>query len=110
LIYVPLWELTPSTIALAVRTTGDAVAAVGALRDAVRAVDAQVPLSAVRSMVQIEKSSLAQRSFEMLVAAVFAASALLLALIGTYSVLACSVASRTTKSESAWPWARHNLA
>jgi putative ABC transport system permease protein len=97
LIYVPLWEMTPSTIALAVRTTGEPVAAVGALRDAVRSVDAQVPLSAVRTMVQIEKGSLAQRSFEMLVAGVFAAGALLLALIGTYSVLAYSVSARTNE-------------
>jgi predicted lysophospholipase L1 biosynthesis ABC-type transport system permease subunit len=97
LIYVPLWEMTPSTIALAVRTTGEPVAAVGALRDAVRSVDAQVPLSAVRTMVQIEKGSLAQRSFEMLVAGVFAAGALLLALIGTYSVLAYSVSGRTNE-------------
>jgi putative ABC transport system permease protein len=97
LIYVPLWELTPSTIALAVRTSGDPVAAVGALRDAVRAVDGQVPLSSVRTMVEIQKGSLAQRSFEMLVAGVFAASALLLALIGTYSVLAYSVSARTNE-------------
>ena len=97
LIYVPLWELTPSTIALAVRTSGDPVAAVGEVRDVVRAADSQVPLSAIRTMVQIENNSLAQRSFEMLVAGVFAASALLLALIGTYSVLAYSVASRTNE-------------
>ncbi len=97
LIYVPLWEHTPTTIALAVRTSGDPVAAVGEVRDVVRAADPQVPLSAIRTMVQIEKNSLAQRSFEMLVAGVFAASALLLALIGTYSVLAYSVASRTNE-------------
>ena len=97
LIYVPLWEQTPTTIALAVRTSGDPLAAVGAVREVVRAADPQVPLSAIRTMVQIEKNSLAQRSFEMLVAGVFAASALLLALIGTYSVLAYSVASRTNE-------------
>ena len=97
LIYVPLWELTPTTISLAVRTAGDPVAAVGTMRDVVHAADAQVPLSLVRTMVQIEKNSLAQRSFEMLVAGAFACSALLLALIGTYSVLAYSVSARTNE-------------
>jgi ABC-type antimicrobial peptide transport system permease subunit len=48
-------------------------------------------------MVQIENKSLAERSVETLVAAAFAASALLLALIGTYSVLAYSVAARTNE-------------
>jgi ABC-type antimicrobial peptide transport system permease subunit len=97
MIYTPLWERAPATVSVAVRTTGEPAAAVGALRDAVRAIDAQVPLSAVRTMMQIERDSLAQRSFETLLAAVFAASALLLALIGTYSVLAYSVAARTNE-------------
>jgi ABC-type antimicrobial peptide transport system permease subunit len=97
MIYVPLWERAPSTVALAVRTAGEPVAAVGALREAVHAIDSQVPLSAIQTMVQIENKSLAERSFETLVAAVFAASALLLALIGTYSVLAYSVAARTNE-------------
>jgi predicted permease len=97
MIYVPLWERAPSTVALAVRTAGEPTAAVGALRDAVKAIDPQVPLSSVRTMLQIENKSLAERSFETLVAAVFAASALLLALIGSYSVLAYSVAARTNE-------------
>lgn len=97
LIYTALWERAPATVNIAVRTSGDPGAGVGALRDAVRSMDPDVPLSSVRTMLQIESGSLAQRSFETLVAGVFAASALLLALIGTYSVLAYSVGARTNE-------------
>jgi predicted permease len=97
MIYVSFLQRTPVTGAIAVRTAGDPVTAVGALREAVHAVDAQMPLSQVRTMVQIERGALAQRTFQTLLAAAFAASALLLALIGLYSVLAYSVAARTNE-------------
>ncbi len=50
MVYVPLWERTPTIGSLTVRTTNDPTAAVAVLRESVQeAIDGQVPLSRRRS-------------------------------------------------------------
>jgi putative ABC transport system permease protein len=72
-------------------------------------------------MEQIECTSLAGRRFQMLLIAVFATSALLLAALGLYAVLAFSVARRTNemgirtalgaqRADLIWMVLRHGLA
>jgi putative ABC transport system permease protein len=94
-IYVPLWERAPPTAAIAIRTTADPYAAAGALRDAVRSLDRDVPVSALQSMARIEEDALAEPRFQTLLVSGFAGSALLLAFLGTYAALGYSVARRT---------------
>jgi predicted permease len=97
IVYVALWERTPLTGSIAIRTTNDPASATAFLRESVRAIDRQAPVSNVETMVQIENTTEAERRFETQLALAFAASALLLALVGTYSVLATSVASRANE-------------
>jgi predicted permease len=97
MVYVPYWDRTPWLAAIAVRTAGDPVAAAGAIREAVWSVDSQLPVSDIQTMEHIESRSVSQRRFQIALLTLFAGSALLLAVLGTYGVLAFSVARRTNE-------------
>ena len=64
------------------------------LRATVRSIDQQLPLTQVTTMEQAISDSEAPRRFNTAVITGFAAAALLLAVLGIYSVVAFSVASR----------------
>ena len=92
--YYPYWQRVPNEVALVVRTTTDPRTAAGALRTALRSEDAQLPIQALRTMEEVVDSSVAQRRFQLTLMGVFAASALLVASLGIYGVVAYSVARR----------------
>jgi predicted permease len=80
---------------LIVRTHGDPVALIPALRGAVWGVDPDQPVSNIRSMSQILDRELSNRKTQMTLVATFAALALLLASVGLYGVISYDVAQRT---------------
>jgi predicted permease len=79
---------------LALRTSLDPTQMENALRGAVRTIDAQLPLTQVQSMDQALSETEAPREFNTALISLFAAAALLLAVLGIYSVIAFSVALR----------------
>lgn len=79
---------------LVVRTAGQPLAVAGAVRDVVRDVDPLQPVTDVRSYHDVVAASSNTRRFVAGVLAVFAALALLLAVVGLYGALSVAVAQR----------------
>jgi predicted permease len=101
-VYVPVAQVPdPTTIWLAnnmywvVHTDGAPLAAANAVRREIAAVDPAVPASFVRSMDQWVGATLAERRFNLQLVGAFAATALLLGVVGVYAVSAFAVTSRT---------------
>jgi len=97
MVYRPYQEWAPRGVILVARAAGDPRSIAGAMREAVRGVDPDVPLAQVRTMREVLDESVAQRRYQMRLAGVFAAAALLLASLGIFGVVSYSVARRTNE-------------
>lgn len=94
MIYVPYWQNPFQVTEIVVRTSADARVLMPALRSAIRQVDPTAPIRAMRTMGDIVAETVAQRRFQMRVSAAFGLSALLLAALGIYGVVAYGVTLR----------------
>lgn len=82
---------------LFVRTAGEPMAVAAAVRAAVQAVDASLPLTAPRTLDAVIGASLTQRRFNMALLAAFAGIALVLAMAGIYGTVSYAVAQRNNE-------------
>ncbi|MGH7579832.1 MAG: ABC transporter permease [Gemmatimonadales bacterium] len=94
-LYLPYRQVTFPFMAVAVRTTGSPDRYVNLVRQAVRSVDPDQPISAVSNMDELLSQSVGQRRLSMMLLSLFSGIALVLASIGIYGVMGYSVTQRS---------------
>jgi len=94
-VYFSMLQRPTTNIAVLLRTRLDVKSARTGLERAVRDVDAELPVFNVRPVSEMMAESIARRRFSLFLMMAFAASALLLAALGIYGVVAFSVAQRS---------------
>src|SRR5581483_1269229 len=94
-IYLPYAQLPTSSMNLVVRTERDPRSLVNSIQAQVFAIDPDQPVTAVRTVDQILEEGAAQPRFTTALLGGLSLTALLLAIVGIYGVVAYSVAERT---------------
>lgn len=94
MVYMPYWTWTPWTLTFLVRSAQEGNALIPEIRRALWEIDPQVAIPSLKAVDDQLSDSVATDRFQVQVLSSFAASALLLALMGVYGVLAYSVSLR----------------
>jgi putative ABC transport system permease protein len=94
-LYLPEPQWVDSDMTLVVRAKADPRLLTAAVRGAVREVDPDRPVSNVATMDQLMQVSVARRLLTLRLLLIFAAIAVLLAMVGIYGTLSYAVAERT---------------
>jgi predicted permease len=97
MVYVPGWFNSisaPSSASFVVRAASDPAIYAAPVREVIRRIDADVPVTALSPMKLIVSQSVDGRRFPMMLAMVFALSSLLLSALGIFGVVGYSVEQR----------------
>ena len=93
-VYVPEQQLNYPGLEVVLRTRDDPMAALPLLKREMNAADSRAAIAHPRTMQRVFDDSLARQRFSMTLITIFAAAALLLAMIGLYGVISLMVNNR----------------
>jgi predicted permease len=95
-VYLPFAQYPAFTDrTMVVRTDGDPLSILAAVRSEVQAIDKDQPISHIRTMEDMVAGSVSQRRFNMSLLVILAGVALIMAAVGIYGVISYSVEQRT---------------
>ena len=86
---------TPSSYTLVLKTQGDPARYAGAVREAIRSIDPQLPASDVRPLADVVSGAFSKQSFTMFFLVLCSSLALALAAVGVYGVIRFRVGARS---------------
>lgn len=94
-LYIHYLQNPPVVPFIVIRTTGDPAALAETVRAEARAIDKELPLYDMRTMMDVRAASVAERRFILLLVGAFGLLALVLAAVGVYGVMSVVVSERT---------------